>query len=131
MTPLGEADCTFVQRKNVLAGIAVTDLEKAEVWYDNQFGRAADTRPMNELVEWKFPDGGWLQVFVNHNRAGHTSITLVETHFQRRLEELNALDIKILSVTPGDKVKVCIVNDADGNQIVFAQGDAESQRAVM
>jgi catechol 2,3-dioxygenase-like lactoylglutathione lyase family enzyme len=117
--------------KNVLAGIAVTDLERAEVWYDNLFGRAPDTRPMNELVEWKFPDGGWLQVFVDQNRAGHTSITLVETQFQRRLEELNALDIKILSVTQGDKVKICIVNDPDGNQIVFAQGASESHRSVM
>jgi hypothetical protein len=117
--------------KNVLAGIAVTDLEQAEVWYDTLFGRAPDTRPMDELVEWRFPDGGWLQVFVDLNRAGRCSITLVETHFQRRLEELNQLGIKILSVTQGDKVKVCIVHDPDGNQIVFAQGAAESHRAVM
>ena len=117
--------------KNVLAGIAVTDLEKAEVWYDNLFERAPDTRPMDELVEWHFPDGGWLQVFADPNRAGHSSITIVETDFQKRLEELNRLGIKILSVTQGDKVKICIVHDPDGNQIVFAQGSAESHRAVM
>lgn len=117
--------------KNVLAGIAVTNLDEAEVWYDNLFGRAPDTRPMDELVEWQFPGGGWLQVFQDPTRAGHTSITLVETDFQKRLEELNILHIQILSVVQGDKVRVCIINDPDGNRIVFAQGLAESHRATM
>ena len=117
--------------KNALAGIAVTNLAEAEVWYDNLFGRAPDTRPMGELVEWQFPDGGWLQLFEDQLRAGKTSVTLVETHFQKRLEELNSLGIKILSVMQGDQVKVCIIHDPDGNQIVFAQGSAESHRAVM
>src|ERR1700749_771698 len=88
----------LVMLKNVLAGIAVTNLERAEVWYDSLFGRAPDTRPMDELVEWQFPDGGWLQVFVDQTRAGKTSITLVETDFQQRLKELNKLGVKILSV---------------------------------
>jgi glyoxylase I family protein len=117
--------------KNVLAGIAVTNLEKAEIWYDTLLGRAPDTRPMDELVEWQFPDGGWLQVFEDQNRAGHTAITLVEADFQKRLEELNKLKIQILSVTQGENVKVCIIHDPDGNQIVFAQGFAESHRAMM
>ena len=86
---------------------------------------------MDELVEWQFPDGGWLQLFEDQNRAGHTAITLVETDFQKRLEELNRLKIQILSVTQGENVKVCIIHDPDGNQIVFAQGFAKSHRAVM
>jgi catechol 2,3-dioxygenase-like lactoylglutathione lyase family enzyme len=117
--------------RNALAGIAVSDLEKAEIWYDNLLGRAPDTRPMGELVEWEFPGGGWLQVFVDRIRAGNTSITLVVSDFQQGLERLNELGIKILSVTQGDKVKVCIVHDPDGNQVVLAQGSAESHRAVM
>jgi hypothetical protein len=116
--------------KNVLAGIAVKNIEEAEVWYDTLFGRAPDTRPMDDLVEWRFPGGGWLQVFTSEERAGKSSITLVETDFQGRLEELNRLKIQILSVMQGDKVKACIVHDPDGNQIVFAQGSAESHRST-
>jgi hypothetical protein len=117
--------------KNVLAGVAVKNIEDAEVWYDTLFGRAPDTRPMSELVEWQLPGGGWLQVFMSEERAGKSSITLVEDDFQGRLEELNRLKIPILSVVQGDKVKVCIIHDPDGNQIAFAQGFEKSHRAVM
>lgn len=117
--------------KNVLAGVAVRNLEDAEVWYDTLFGRAPDTRPMNELVEWQLPGGGWLQVFQSEERAGKSSVTLVEDDFQARLEELNRLKLKILSVVQGDKVKVCIIHDPDGNQIVFAQGFDPVHRAAM
>jgi glyoxylase I family protein len=117
--------------KNVLAGVAVKNLEEAEVWYDTLFGRAPDTRPMDELVEWQLPGGGWLQVFVSEERAGKCSITLVEDDFQGRLEELNRLKLQILSVVQSEKVRVCIIHDLDGNQIVFAQGFEDSHRAVM
>jgi hypothetical protein len=117
--------------KNVLAGVAVKNLAGAEVWYDNLFGRAPDTRPMSELVEWQLPGGGWLQVFESEERAGKSSITLVEDNFQGRLEELNRLKIQILSVMQGEKVSVAIINDPDGNQIVFAQGKDVAHRAVM
>ena len=116
--------------KNVLAGIAVSNLEHAEVWYDNLLGRAPDTRPMDELVEWEFPGGGWLQVFVSQERAGRCSITLVETDFDARLQQLNNLKVRIQSVIQGDAVKTCIVHDPDGNQIVFAQGFDQNHRAV-
>jgi glyoxylase I family protein len=117
--------------KNVLAGIAVTNLDEAEVWYDTLFNRAPDTRPMDELVEWQFSGGGWLQLFVSQERAGKSSITLVVEDFQGHLENLNKLGIKILAVTQGDKVKTCIVQDPDGNQIVFAQGFDANHRSVM
>lgn len=74
---------------------------------------------------------GWLQVFQSEERAGKSSVTLVEDDFQDRLEELNRLKIKTLSVFQGDKVKVCIIHDPDGNQIFFAQGFDPDHRAAM
>ncbi|HEY4257638.1 MAG TPA: VOC family protein [Candidatus Udaeobacter sp.] len=116
--------------KNILAGIAVTDLEGAEVWYDNLLGRAPDVRPMDGLVEWKFPQGGWLQLFTDKERAGKGSVTLVETDFEARLTALKKLGLKINSVMAGDKVKTCIIHDPEGNQIVFAQGFDENHAST-
>ena len=48
--------------KNVLAFIAVRDIEEGARWYKMLVGREPDTLPMKGLVEWQFEAGGWLQV---------------------------------------------------------------------
>jgi hypothetical protein len=49
--------------ENALASVAVKDLSSATDWYERLFGRPADSSPMSELREWKFPRDGWLQVY--------------------------------------------------------------------
>ena len=44
--------------KNVLAGVAVTDLATATDWYNKLFGRKPDQTPMETLAEYRFPGGG-------------------------------------------------------------------------
>ena len=48
---------------NALASIAVKNLLLSQEWYENLFGREADSKPMSDLVEWKFDRGGWLQIY--------------------------------------------------------------------
>ena len=43
--------------ENLLAGIAVADLEASAAWYETIIGEAAD-RPMPEGLEWSLPGGG-------------------------------------------------------------------------
>jgi hypothetical protein len=45
----------MVKISNVLASVAVKDLEDATQWYEKIFQRPADATPMPELAEWKFP----------------------------------------------------------------------------
>lgn len=40
---------------NAIASVAVKDLTAAVIWYEALFERAADSRPMAEVAEWKFP----------------------------------------------------------------------------
>ena len=61
---------------NALASVAVKDLEAAVTWYEQLFQRPPDSTPMPEVAEWKFPRGGWLQVYQLPDRAGHGSFTL-------------------------------------------------------
>jgi hypothetical protein len=61
--------------KNVLASVAVEELAVATKWYEQIFQRRADSTPMPEVAEWKFPGGGWLQVYRLPERAGGCSCT--------------------------------------------------------
>jgi hypothetical protein len=49
--------------KNALASLAVTDVNSAVQWYEKVLGKPPDSKPMPEVVEWKFERGGWLQVY--------------------------------------------------------------------
>ena len=45
-----------------LAVVPVSDLERADTWYEALFGRPADNRPMPSLVEWQVTGAGWVQI---------------------------------------------------------------------
>ena len=57
---------------HVLAVVPVTDLARSRPWYESLFGRPADNNPMPNLVEWQVVPGGWVQVFIDAERAGST-----------------------------------------------------------
>lgn len=107
---------------NVLAGVAVTDLEKSVAWYADVLGRAPNLRPMEGLAEWRFTEGGWLQVFEDKKRAGHSSVTFAEDDFDGRVWALKAKGIKVGPITRSEQVDTALIRDPDGNQVVFAQG---------
>ena len=117
--------------RNVLAHIAVRDIDEAIRWYKMLLGRAPDTQPMHGLAEWQFDAGGWLQVNENMQLAGRSSITLVETDMGQRMKMLAMAGIKPKSFVNGEAVSIITVTDPDGNQVVFAQGKDENHRATM
>jgi hypothetical protein len=96
---------------NALAGIAVKDIDAAVVWYEQILGPAS--RPMDEIAEWQLPNGGCVQVFEDGNRAGLSSVTLVVEDLDREIAGLESM------------VDVAIVQDQDGNQVVFAHAKSD------
>lgn len=68
---------------NAIASMAVKDLKTAITWYEQLLGKPPDSLPMPEVAEWKFPRGGWLQVYQLPERAGHGSCTLAEVALTR------------------------------------------------
>lgn len=106
---------------NVLAGVAVRDLEAAIPWYARLLGRTADCRPMPEVAEWKFARGGWLQVFHDAERAGASSITLAVDDLEATLEALRRDGVSVGKKTDSKRVRTAMLQDPDGNRIVVAQ----------
>ncbi len=106
--------------KNVLASVPVKDLASSVDWYTRVLGRPADSTPMPEVAEWRFPGGGWLQVYAGPDRAGGGSCTLAVDDMDRTLKDLQALGIDTGDQGAGDKTRTVMVKDPDGNSLAFA-----------
>jgi predicted enzyme related to lactoylglutathione lyase len=107
--------------ENVLASVAVKDLNTAVLWYEKVFGRPADATPMPGLAEWKFPGGGWLQVYALPERAGCCSCTLAVSNLDEVNSLLRNLGGDTGSRTSSPEVRTIMVKDPDGNSIAFAE----------
>ena len=110
--------------ENALASVAVKDVTAAAAWYGRLFGRAADSSPMPELKEWKFPRGGWLQVYQLAERAGSCSCTLAVNDLDEQIRRLEELGIAVKHLPPGPDIKVVMIADPDGNSLALAQAIA-------
>jgi hypothetical protein len=106
---------------NALAGIAVKDLQAGMAWYQQLIGRPADTRPMPEVAEWKFPAGGWIQLFEDGARAGHSSLTLAVSGLHDHVRALRSKGVPVGDPFGSKRVKVAMVKDPDGNRVVLAE----------
>ena len=106
---------------NALASVAVKDLKAAVSWYEQLFERPADSTPMPEVAEWKFPRGGWLQVYQLPERAGNGSFTLAVSDIKEVIERAQKLGIDTSNTSSGAMVKTLMIVDPDGNHIAFAE----------
>jgi hypothetical protein len=107
--------------ENAIASLAVRDILAAAQWYERLFQRPADSRPMAEVAEWKFPRGGWLQVYQLAERAGQGSCTLAVNDVEEIGRHLRGLGIDAGQPSMGEKVRTLMIRDPDGNSIAFAQ----------
>jgi predicted enzyme related to lactoylglutathione lyase len=107
--------------ENAIASVAVKDLKSALAWYEGLLGRVADSTPMSEMAEWKFPRGGWLQVYQLPERAGSGSCTLAVSDIEELVAHVQKLGIDATQRSSGAKVKTLMIVDPEGNHIAFAE----------
>jgi len=105
---------------NVMAALAVRDIEAAGSWFTKLLGRGPTRAPMHGLLEWGFPGGGSLQVFEKTERAGLGSITIIEDDLKSRIASLQTAHIRIDREEVSNATSIAVVEDPDGNRIVFA-----------
>jgi predicted enzyme related to lactoylglutathione lyase len=111
-----------MQVRKVLSGVAVSDVERAERWYETLFGWPADAAPMPGLVEWHTP-GAVVQLVADRQRAGGSLLTVWVADAHETLEDLAARggpSAELDEVT-SDKVLFAILTDPDGNEISIVE----------
>jgi predicted enzyme related to lactoylglutathione lyase len=105
---------------NALASVAVKDLKVAEAWYAKLIGKAG-SKPMPEVIEWKFPSGGGLQVYALTARAGSCSFTIVVRDIESEIQRLDSMGVDTSERSSTPRVKTVMVTDPDGNHIALAE----------
>ena len=106
--------------EHVLAVVPVSDLERADAWYEALFGRPADNRPMPSLVEWQVTGAGWVQVTVDSDRAGSGLLNLAVDDLAATREELGRRGVDTAEIQPVSKgVELSATSDPDGNAITL------------
>jgi len=106
--------------QNVLASVAVKDLDSSAAWYARLLG-IQGKRPMPEVAEWVLPGGGGLQVYKQPENAGGCSCTFAVNDIDAQVRQLDAMGVDTRRQTSNERVKTVMVTDPDGNHLAFAQ----------
>jgi predicted enzyme related to lactoylglutathione lyase len=109
--------------EHVLAVVPVSDLQSGSRWYETLFGRPPDNNPMPTLVEWQVVPGGWVQVFVDTERAGSGLLNFAVDDLQTHLADLRQRGLAPGDITGASKgVHLSTITDPDGNTISLIGG---------
>jgi glyoxylase I family protein len=109
--------------EHVLAVVPVTDIDAANAWYETLFGRVADNNPMPVLVEWQVVSGGWVQVFVDAERAGSGLLNFAVDDLDESIAEARSNGLDPGELEEANKgVRLCTLSDPDGNVIRLIGG---------
>jgi predicted enzyme related to lactoylglutathione lyase len=107
----------------LLAVVPVSDMKTAQPWYERLIGHPEDNHPMDTLYEWKVATRGWLQIFLDPERAGSSLINFAVDDLDKHVYELGSRGLvpgEIETVNKG--VRLSEITDLDGNRITFIGG---------
>jgi glyoxylase I family protein len=104
--------------EHVLAVVPVSDLDRANAWYEKLFGRPADNNPMPVLVEWQVVPGGWVQVFLDKERAGSGLLNFAVDDLEAHVADAATAGLDPGGVDDVNKgVRLVTLHDPDGNAL--------------
>lgn len=106
--------------QNAISSLAVRDFASGLAWYEALLVRAPDSTPMSGVAEWKFPRGGWLQIYQQPDRAGSGSVTLSVNDLEEIVTHCESLGLDTSQRTSSTIVNTVLIVDPDGNQLIFA-----------
>ena len=75
---------------------------------------------MPGLLEWDMGDGFGRQVWTEPDRAGHSTVVIAADDLDAVVGRLTEAGIENEGTQPGGGQRIVIVNDPDGNRLVFA-----------
>ena len=104
---------------SVLAQAAVTDIDVAQSWYVTLLEREPDTRPMDGLVEWHVTTGGGVQLWVDPEHAGHSTLLLATDDLDGNAARLAGAGVAHAGPQPGGGARLLLLADPDGNRVVL------------
>jgi predicted enzyme related to lactoylglutathione lyase len=110
----------------LFAGIPVSDLAVAKVWYEKLFGTPPTFLPNDTEAVWTLADQRHVYVEQLPGRAGRALVTLFVDDFDELLPRIAGRGLDPAEVETYDNgVRKAIFRDPDGNEVGFGGGPAD------
>lgn len=106
---------------SVVGVLPVTDHAKAVKWYEKWIGRAPDLEPTEGIAEWKLAENAWIQVSVDPEFAGRTTVVGGVKDIDAQRSACAAVKVSVGDVSDYGFVKTADAVDPAGNKIRFVQ----------
>jgi hypothetical protein len=110
---------------NVVAVLPVADHAKAVMWYAKWIGRAPDVEPMEGVAEWQLAENAWIQVSLDPESAGRTTVVVGVADLDAQRAACAAADVAVGEVNDYGFVRTAEAVDSDGNKVQFVQEVAQ------
>ncbi|WP_211588889.1 VOC family protein [Allorhizocola rhizosphaerae] len=101
--------------------LPVTDHETAVKWYQKWIGRGPDVEPMEGVAEWELAKNAWIQVSVDPDSAGRTTVVVGVEDIEAQRSACAAAGVDMGAVNDYGFVKTAEAVDPAGNKIMFVQ----------
>jgi hypothetical protein len=106
---------------NVVGVLPVTDHAEAVAWYEKWIGRGPDVKPMDGVAEWQLAENAWIQVAVNPEAAGGSSVVVGVVDVAKQCSGCAAAGVEVGEVNDYGFIKLAEAVDPAGNKIIFVQ----------
>ena len=106
---------------SVVGVLPVTDHAKAVKWYQKWIGRGPDVEPMEGIAEWQVAENAWIQVSVDPESAGRTTVVVGVKDIDAQRAACTAVKVAVGDVSDHGFVKTAEAVDPAGNKILFVQ----------
>jgi hypothetical protein len=106
---------------SVVGVLPVTDHATAVEWYQRWIGRGPDVEPMEGVAEWQLAENAWIQVSVDPDSAGRTTVVVGVGDIEAQRTTCAEAGVAIGDVNDYGFVKTAEAVDPAGNKILFVQ----------
>ena len=107
---------------SVISVIPVKNFELALEWYQKLFEREPDLVPMEGIAEWQLLENAWIQVSIDLERAGSTTVVIGVNDLEAKCKVFLDANVPIGEIIEYPEViKMAEVIDKEGNKISFVQ----------
>lgn len=106
---------------SVVGVLPVADHEEAVTWYQKWIGRGPDVKPMEGVAEWQLAENAWIQVSLDPESAGRTTVIVGVASIDTQRSVCAAAGVAVGDVNDYGFVKTAEAVDPAGNKILFVQ----------
>jgi len=107
---------------SVISVIPVKNFKLALEWYQKLFEREPDLVPMEGIAEWQLLENAWIQVSIDLERAGGTTVVIGVNDLEKKCKVILDANLPIGEIIEYPEViKMAEVIDEEGNKISFVQ----------